>query len=127
MYPNSHTMVLRLLRLGGGLLAALAVAAPAVSAEAGGTNTSAQSTPVTLEEVVVTAQKRNERLQDVPVPVTAISSDALTERSQNQFSDYFNEIPSVSLNSTGDGAQHHRDPGHYHRNPFQPDCRHHDR
>src|SRR6185312_16134314 len=30
-----------------------------------------------LEAVIVTAQKREERLQDVPVPVTAISAGAL--------------------------------------------------
>ena len=31
-------------------------------------------TPPVLNEVIVTAQKREERLQDVPVPVTAISA-----------------------------------------------------
>jgi hypothetical protein len=39
---------------------------------------------VTLEEVVVTAQKRDERLQDVPVPVSvihAIGSRLLDTRS----------------------------------------------
>ena len=56
-----------------------------------------------LEEVVVTAQKRTERLQDVPVPVSAISSETLTDRSQTSFADYFSQVPSVSLNNSGDG------------------------
>src|ERR1700755_614412 len=33
----------------------------------------------TEPEVIVTAQKREERLQDVPVPVSVISTDALTQ------------------------------------------------
>src|SRR5882757_4743230 len=39
----------------------------------------ANSSAASIEEVLVTAQKREERLQDVPVPVSAISTDALIE------------------------------------------------
>jgi outer membrane receptor protein involved in Fe transport len=56
-----------------------------------------------LEEVVVTAQKREERLQDVPVPVTAINADRLIDRNQVRLQDYFAEVPSFNLNSTGNG------------------------
>src|ERR1700686_4993995 len=43
----------------------------------------------TLEEIVVTAQKRSERLQDVPVPVSAISAETLAENNQLRLQDYF--------------------------------------
>src|SRR5690606_13696900 len=32
-----------------------------------------------LEEIIVTAQKRSERLQDVPIPLTAVSSETLVQ------------------------------------------------
>ena len=52
-----------------------------------------------LEEVIVTAQKRNERLQDVPVPVTAIDAQTLTERNELRLKDYYMSVPGLSLNS----------------------------
>jgi iron complex outermembrane recepter protein len=58
---------------------------------------SAGSPGVALEEVVVTAQKRTERLQDVPAPVTAISGDALVDGNQLRLASYFDKIPGFSL------------------------------
>jgi len=84
--------------LGGSLLCAMAWVAPAAAEDA-----SAQAQGGVLEEIVVTAQKRSERLQDVPVPVTALSTETLTEHNQTQFADYFREVPSVSLDSRGNG------------------------
>lgn len=51
----------------------------------------------TLEEVVVSAQKRNERLQDVPIPVSVINSSALTESNQVKLTDYYTEVPGLSV------------------------------
>jgi iron complex outermembrane recepter protein len=51
----------------------------------------------TLEEVVVTAQKREERLQDVPVPVTAINASELLESNQVHLQDYYTRIPALSV------------------------------
>jgi iron complex outermembrane recepter protein len=56
-----------------------------------------------LTEIIVTAQKRNERLQDVPVPVTVLSADALLNNNQLRLQDYFSSIPGLSLTSTGHG------------------------
>ncbi len=42
----------------------------------------ATSQAITLEEVVVTAQKKSERLQDVPIPVTVLNAARLLENSQ---------------------------------------------
>ncbi len=52
-----------------------------------------------LEEIVVTAQKRQERLQDVPVPVTAISAESLATTHQLRLQDYSSRIPGLSVNA----------------------------
>jgi iron complex outermembrane recepter protein len=49
------------------------------------------------ENVVVTAQKRAERPQDVPVPVTVLDADRLVETGQLRLRDYYNTIPSFHL------------------------------
>jgi iron complex outermembrane recepter protein len=54
-----------------------------------------------LEEIVVTAQKREERLQDVPVPVTAITADALVDQNQLRLQDYYTSVPGFSVTSIG--------------------------
>lgn len=58
-----------------------------------------------LEEIIVTAQKRSERLQDVPVPVTAISGDALAESNLVRLDDYYAKIPGLILTPTIQSAQ----------------------
>ena len=55
-----------------------------------------------LEEVIVTAQKRTERLQDVPVPVTAIGADTLVDTNQMRLEEYYSQIPGLTL-TVGDG------------------------
>ena len=56
-----------------------------------------------LEEVVVTAQKRSENLQDVPLSITAINTEKLEELHISNFEDYAQLIPSVSFQSVGPG------------------------
>ena len=50
-----------------------------------------------LEEVLVTAQKRSESLQDVPISITAFDSQALEDLNITNFQDYVMQIPSVSF------------------------------
>ncbi len=50
---------------------------------------------VTLEEVVVTAQKRAERLQEVPISITVLSGDKLDGSSDRGVADALNRVPSV--------------------------------
>jgi iron complex outermembrane recepter protein len=76
----------------------------AAQAIAGQANTATDRTASeTLPEVIVTAQKRSERLQDVPVPVTALSAETLAARNQIRMQDYFAEVPGMNLTSTGSG------------------------
>lgn len=58
-----------------------------------------------LEEVIVTARKREENLQDIPSSIQAISGDSLKEMGAQNMEDYARFIPSVdvqSLNGAGD-------------------------
>lgn len=50
-----------------------------------------------LEEVLVTAQKRSESLQDVPISVQALGSADLDRLNINGFSEYVQQLPSVSF------------------------------
>jgi iron complex outermembrane recepter protein len=66
---------------------------------------SSGNTKLDLEEVVVSAQKRLERLQDVPVPVTAVSADSLVEQNQLRAQDLFSSIPGVNLQFQNNRSQ----------------------
>jgi outer membrane receptor protein involved in Fe transport len=59
--------------------------------------------PTRLEEVIVTAQKRKERLIDVPESVTVLNPDTLTAQGALQLRDYADRIPGVSLDTQGAG------------------------
>jgi iron complex outermembrane recepter protein len=83
------------------LTAGLLLAASTLANEANAAAAQAESD--SLAEVLVTAQKRTERLQDVPVPVTALSADTLAARNQTRLQDYFSEVPGLNLTSTGSG------------------------
>ncbi|HVN42248.1 MAG TPA: TonB-dependent receptor, partial [Steroidobacteraceae bacterium] len=63
--------------LSASALALASIASPAV-ADAPPANTAAQ--PAALEQIVVTAQRREEKLQDVPIAVTAVTAGELATR-----------------------------------------------
>jgi len=49
-----------------------------------------------LEEVVVTAQKRSEKMQDVPISMEALGNQKLEEMHVQNFEDYAKLLPSIS-------------------------------
>jgi iron complex outermembrane receptor protein len=63
------------------------------------TQTQAQGQPEQkgLEEVVVTAQRREERLQDVPVAVTALSAVAIERRNLSEVTDLNGLAPNLQV------------------------------
>ncbi|MBC2666081.1 TonB-dependent receptor [Novosphingobium flavum] len=71
------------------------------------TSALAQSAPPTTfdapEEIVVTAQKREENLQDVPISIQALGSQKLAQHQVASFDDYAKLLPSVSYQSYGPG------------------------
>ena len=58
-----------------------------------------------LEEVVVTARKKTESLQDVPIQVSALRESSLEEKGINVFEDYLLQLPTVTAGGAGPGAR----------------------
>ena len=56
-----------------------------------------------LEEIVVTARKREETLQDAPVAVTALSGMQLQDAGVNQLSDLTQQVPNLDM-ADGNGT-----------------------
>src|SRR5208283_829503 len=56
-----------------------------------------------LEEVIITAQKRSERLEDIPVAAQVVSSQVLAAANVADLSDLNNLVPSVQFNGTING------------------------
>jgi iron complex outermembrane receptor protein len=54
-----------------------------------------------LETIVVTAQKRSEDIQQVPVSITVLDSKSIQELGATQLSDYAGYIPGLQLQSDG--------------------------
>jgi outer membrane receptor protein involved in Fe transport len=69
-----------------------AVAAPALA-----------QTGTQLEEVVITAQKRSENLQDVPVSVQAIGTERLDQLQVSDMADYVKFLPNVTVQAGAPG------------------------
>src|SRR5271163_515063 len=63
------------------------------------------SSDTTLEEVIVTARKRAENLQDVPISIDVYTSKDLQNLAISQFEDYATITPSISFVSAGPGTQ----------------------
>ena len=63
----------------------------------------AQTTSGGLEEIVVTAQKRTEDLQSVPLSIQAFSTQRLQDLNIQRFDDYVRFMPSVSYQTLGPG------------------------
>src|SRR5690606_10150588 len=80
------------------LVAGLAAATPAA----------AQSAPDGDGEIIVTAQRRAQSVQDVPLSVTALDAETIERSGFNELDDYAGRVPnlafSASNSSSTDGA-----------------------
>ena len=81
------------LLLSGAALCALSVPAAAQQAQS----------DLGIQEVVVTAQRRTEKLQDVPIAIQAMSGDTLAQLNIENFEDMTKELPNVTVSSFGPG------------------------
>jgi iron complex outermembrane recepter protein len=59
--------------------------------------------PGTLDDIIVTAEKRSESLEKVPLSVVAYNAQTLSEIGVQDFSSLAARIPGVTLNSAGPG------------------------
>jgi iron complex outermembrane receptor protein len=76
-------------------LGVAALSSPALAADA---------EPAALDEIVVTAMKREERLQDVGATITALSAESLRRSRITEVSDLSSYAPNVDIKETVPGA-----------------------
>jgi outer membrane receptor protein involved in Fe transport len=102
---NSNFVVLRRLHTPSriGLAVAAAVAGAALPHRAPAAEASDSSGG--LQEVIVTARKVSENLQDVPISVDVLTRKELQNLAISSFDDYAQKMPSISYISLGPGAQ----------------------
>jgi iron complex outermembrane recepter protein len=95
-----------LLRSGVALLPATALllsSFPALPATAAAADAASEA-PV-LDEIVVTAQKREQRIQDVPISLSVMGGAELDKSSIQSVSDALSLVPGVAVNVTGQGGE----------------------
>ena len=63
----------------------------------------AQSDRRTLEEIVVTAQRRTESIRDVPIAISVVSEEDLDAMGADSFIDFARMIPGVQFRAAGSG------------------------
>ena len=101
-FPGAYGVCLiiaALLVLGPGLTL------PAGAQEAGEQPAAVQERPTAIEEIVVTARKRSERLQEVPVAITALNSSELEFRDFRRADEISNMVPNLVFDpAIGDSA-----------------------
>src|SRR5882757_7973196 len=56
-----------------------------------------------LTEVVVTAQRRTENIQDVPIAIQALTGETLRQLNVTNFDDFVKYLPNVTASSSGPG------------------------
>src|SRR5271166_4669355 len=74
-----------------------------LGAHAGAAAFAAETTEATgsLEEIVVTAQRRSENIQDVPIAIQAFTSETLAQLNVTTFDDLIKYLPNVTAASAG--------------------------
>ena len=87
-------------RLMAGIAAGTLLAATGLAANAAAPATSASTEAV--DEIVVTAQRRAETIQTVPMAITALTSKALVAAGIANFQDYAVRIPNLAFAYSGD-------------------------
>ena len=79
------------------LVTMVALSAPSAFAADSGTEV------VSLQEVVVTAQRREQRLIDVPIEVTAITGSEIEARGVTSLQDMQYSVPGLTMSEFGPG------------------------
>lgn len=86
-------------------LKSLFFAAVVVSTGLGLTISDSNAQDATLDEIVVTAEKRAANLQDVPISITAITGDSMEKLAIDDMMDLYVQTPGMSFSRAGGEAQ----------------------
>ncbi len=87
-----------------GCQAVRAVSALAFLFAAGSGTAQDEAEGLAIEEILVTAQKREQRLQEVPIAITAFDAAAIERAGIREFSDYAAKTPNVGFSNRGNRA-----------------------
>ncbi len=105
MNPGIHSGLAAGLLIGFTLSAAFTGAALAQTAAASAASATDESAEAPgLQEIVVTATRREESLSRVPVSVSAYSQDTLDEKGVKDITELVRYVPGVSIDQTGTNA-----------------------
>jgi iron complex outermembrane receptor protein len=75
----------------------------AYSANSTDTNSAANAAGDQIQEIIVTAQRRSENIQDVPIAIQALTGETLGQLNVTNFDDLVRYLPNVSASSAGPG------------------------
>jgi iron complex outermembrane recepter protein len=75
----------------------------ALSANATDTGSAANSGGDQIQEIIVTAQRRSENIQNVPITIQALTGETLGQLNVTNFDDLVKYLPNVSASSNGPG------------------------
>src|ERR1700761_3673851 len=84
------------------ILGSVSLGASAADTPANSSSESAPS-PDALQEITVTAQRRNESIQDVPISMQAMTAETLTQLNVTTLDDYIKFLPNVTTANNGPG------------------------
>ncbi|HEY2780718.1 MAG TPA: TonB-dependent receptor [Steroidobacteraceae bacterium] len=85
------------------MLGALGIAGPFFSQESRAADAAQPADSDALTTIIVTAEKREEKLKDVPMSITALGGGSLDNLQYRSFSDYAAMVPGLSLTSAQPG------------------------
>lgn len=83
------------------IAAAIASAFPAFAIAQGSAGNTAPAAEKTIEEVVVTARRREESAQETPVSVTAFDAEGLYRKNITEVKDLTSSVPGINFTSSG--------------------------
>ena len=82
---------------------AMILGSSSVSFVRAATVSDADANPNGIEEITVTAQRRAENMQDVPITIQALTAETLTQLNLATFDDFVRYLPNVTAASNGPG------------------------
>lgn len=103
--PQRWTRVLRMSTSTAALITGLAAAGASFAAEEATIEASPASTGVALDELVVTARRRGENLQEVPVAATVISGEQLRAQGAVNTRDVLLSVPNLTVSTGSRGSR----------------------
>ncbi|NLR73323.1 TonB-dependent receptor [Novosphingobium sp. ERN07] len=86
-------------------LGVVAVPQAAFAAENAADDQASETAQPSSAEIIVTANRREERAQDVPISITAISADSIRERGLTQLQDLQASVPSLVVGPNGQASR----------------------